>query len=421
VKRLYASITDTGNGAVYRHVGTTNECIDTFIVEELPPPDCEVFPTTAENLGSFPYHYGTQDEIDTEAFISALSILDGASYSPSYPNMWNKLDAPTQASILAYAEQCFCAGEGIDIIRLITGKPRFPDVDPIPWFYIPTAVTASPLTVRPNNPDGPPLPETCCPDGETPGIAAEIVAGELRLTRAERPEKDYIFRKDDTDESMQRTAGFPKWCCLPDPSVPGKFAMRYLDFPSWPRKDTHDPAPDVGGGKEPLAIIPVVTDIGCTTDGELKVYWANLVVHDGKVTDIQWDVQPPRSDPAGADYTVAPDDPETLAVNKDYQSQDVLVEGFAAPLPGPDGNCDQAAAVIGLAPCAPQCPPDGDICPPGGASNDITSNGATEDAAVLAAFAAADAAKGVCEEPTYLCGVEEQANGTFDATVKYCC
>jgi hypothetical protein len=420
VRRLYPSITETGQGAVYRHVGTTNLCIDSFIVEELPPPDCEVFPTTVENLGSFPYHYGTQDEIDDQAFISEFSILDGVSVDPAYPNMWNELDGPTQTSILLYAEQCFCDGEGIDIIRLITGKPRFPDVEPIPWFYIPTAVTASPLTVREDNPDGEPLPETCCADGEVPGIKAEIIAGELRLERSERPEKDYLYRKKDTHESLQRVGGFPKWCCLPDPNVAGKYVMHYMAFPSWPRQDTHDPDPDGAPGTEPLAIIPVVTDIGCTLEGELKTYWANLVVHDGKITDIQWDVQPPRVDPDAADYNVAPDDPETLAVNKDYQAADVLVDGFAAPLDGPDANCDLAAALVGELPCVPVCPDDVDICPPAGVSAEVVANGATEADAVDAAYAAAEVAM-PCDAPIFLCSVEEVPGGTFDATVKYCC
>jgi len=428
VRRLFASLDEVGEGAVYRHVGTTNECINSFVVDLLPPPDCEIFPGTAENIGSFPYHFGTQDEIDDVDFISDYSVLDGVSFDPDYPNMWDFLPPATMADILLVADNCFCLGDGIDIIRLVTGRPRFPQVDPIPWFYIPTAVAAAPFAVRENNPDGPPLPETCCPDGETPGIQAQVVNGVLQLERTERPERDYVMRKQDAHEQLQSIAGFPKWCCLPDPQDPAKYVMRYLHFPTWPRLDTHDPDPDGGGGKEPLAIVPVVVDIGCTDEGVLKIYWANLVYHDGVLSEVQWDVEAPRPGPAaGNDYNVAPDDPETLDLNKDYQAQDVLVDGFATPIAGDaqGGTCDLAAALLGEIPCDPACPDDGEICEIGANSTEETGQGATEEIAIDAAYAAAAASQvGNCASgsaPTYLCGVTDIGGGLFEATVKYCC
>ena len=111
MRRLFPSITETGQGAVYRHVGTTNLCINSFVVEELPPPDCEIFPTTSENIGSFPYNYGSQDEIDEQAFISDFSVLDGASYDPAYPNMWHELDGSTKTNILLYASSVSVTGK----------------------------------------------------------------------------------------------------------------------------------------------------------------------------------------------------------------------------------------------------------------------------------------------------------------------
>ena len=321
MKRLFGSVDEVGQGAVYRAIGFGNGCIGSFVVDTLPKPTCEIFPSTVNNLGSFPYHYGDRAQIDNADFIEQFSDLDNVAYDRDYPNMWDKLDPGLQSDILLYADQCFCKGEGIEVLQLVTGKPKFPGVDPIPWFYIPTAVSAPPFSVRPKNPDGEPLPATCCPDGEVETIDAEIVNGVLQLTRHARPEKDYVSRQADTHESFQRQAGYPRWCCLPDPNEPGKFTMRWLHFPRWPRKDTNDANPDGGGAKkEPLGIIPVVVDIGCTDAGELKIYWANLVFHDGMLTDVQWDTAPPRPGPAaGDDYTVPPDDPETLAVNQNYQ------------------------------------------------------------------------------------------------------
>jgi hypothetical protein len=429
VRRLFKSLTDTGQGAVYREVGGTNECVGTFVVAKLPPPDCEVYPTTAETTGSFPHSYGAQDEIDNVDFLSDFSILEGIEFDLDYPNMWEKIGPTSRENILSYAETCFCVGDGIALIQLVTGKPRFPNVDPIPWFYIPSSVAAAPFGVREANPDGKPLPETCCPDGETPGIRAEIVNGVLQLERTERPERDYYFRKQDSHESFQQKAGYPRWCCLPDPNEADKFVMRYLHFPLWPRIDTHDPGPDAGGLIEPLGIIPVVTDIGCTPEGVMKAYYANLIIHNGSITDVQWDVEPPRPGPlAGLDYNVAPDDPETLPVNKDYQDNDILVDGFDTPLqpgggpPGGEGNtCDLAAALLGIATCAGECPSDVDICPGGGTSAEIVGAGSSEEAALDDAYTLAAAAMGACTEPIYLCFVVELAAGTYEATVKYCC
>jgi hypothetical protein len=427
VRRLYGSPFNIGNGAVYRDVGNTNECYDSFILTPFEKPTCYVYPPSSEHLASFPYHFGEQSDIDTIPFNDNYSVLDGVSYDPDYPNLWNKLSTPEKEAILIYADQCFCQGDGIDMIRLITGRPRFPTIDPLPWFYIPTTVTPLPFSVREKNPDGPPLPNTCCPDGKENSIIAEVVNGELHLQRRERPEKDYTLRQVDRDESFQRQSGYPRWCCLPDPNEPGKYTMRYLEFPLWPRIDTHDAAPDTAGAKkEPLGLIPVVVDIGCTEAGTLKVYWANLVIHDGKLSDIQWDVLPPRPGPfAGNNYEVPPDDPEVLVINTDYQGNVVLVDGFAAPV-APDGKgntCDDAAAVLGLAPCNNICPPDVDICPPGGTSTEVTENGPTFEDAINNAFLTAELALALaaCDSPIHVCYVLELPNNTYDAKVKYCC
>jgi hypothetical protein len=379
-----------------------------------------------EYTGSFPYSYGPQSDIDNVEFIPEFSVLDGVVLDPDYPNFWNLLTFYLQELILAYAENCFCIGEGLNKLRLTTGRARFPTVSPIPWVYIPLANTPLSLTVRPKNPDGRPLPDTCCPDGELPGIDAAIVGGQLQLTRRDKPEKEYIIRKADSSEKFQLVSGYPRWCCLPHPNEPGKYVMRYLTFPVWPRVDTHNPTPDAGGGTEPVGVIPIVVDIGCTSTGELAIYWANLKIHDGKISDITWDTPPPRSGlEATWDYAVAPNNPESLALNTDYQGAALFTDGFAAPIAadGIGDTCDLAAAELALVPCAGVCPDDVDICPIGGVSVEVFMTMALEEQAIDAAYAVAQAAIDIigCTEPIYLCKVEELNNGDYKATVKYCC
>jgi len=108
-------------------------------------------------------------------------------------------------------------------------------------------------------------------------------------------------------------------------------------------------------------------------------------------------------------------------VNKDYQSQDVLIDGFATPI-APDaqgGTCDLAAALLGEVPCDPTCPTDEELG--GGTCTENTGQGASEDAAIDAAYAAAAGGAGACGAPIYLCGVEDIGGGNYEATVKYCC
>jgi hypothetical protein len=433
---------------VYREVGTTNDCIDSFVVDEFPPPTCEVYPSTSEHIGSLPDSLGTSAELDPVDWVNAWDdiYLGNFAFDPNYPNLWRRLTenpnpgAPPPApdatpELIAhrdflldeYATDCYCAGDGIDFIRLRTGTPKFPNVETLPFFWIPgaDALQAPIISVREQNPDGPPLTDTCCNNGEVPGINAEIIDGQLQLQRREKPEKTYKFNKHDQHEAFQNISGYPRWCCVEDPCVAGKYVMRYLHFPTWPRLDTHDPD-ECGGGKEPLAIIPVVTDVACTDSGELAVYYANLIIHDGDLTDVQWDVPPPRPGINNPPNHLAPDNPEILPVNKDYQDNDILVDGFAAPIaPDAEGNtCDDAQVLLGKMPCPVECPDDVDICPIGGMSTEITENAATAELAIDAAIAAALADQAInCanEVPVYICGIIQKPDGTYDATVKWCC
>ena len=448
MKRLFKTEEFAGQGGVYREVGTTNDCIDSFVVDELPPPDCEVYPSTAEHIGSLPDSFGSSADLDPVAWVEAWNdiYLGNFAFDPGYPNLWRRLTenpnpgAPPPAPLATpeliahrvflldeYATECYCAGDGIDFIRLRTGTPKFPNVETLPFFWIPGAEgnQAPILSVREQNPDGPPLTDTCCDNGEVPGISAEIIDGQLQMERREKPDPTYKYNKHDEHEAFQLISGYPKWCCVEDPCVPGKFVMRYLHFPLWPRKDDIDPL-ECGGGDEPLGYVPFVTDVVCTDSGELAVYYGALVVHDGKVSKVPWDTPPPRPGKTNPPNDQAPDDPLLLDINKDYQNNDVLTDGFAAPIAADAaGNtCDAAQALLGKVPCPLVCPDDADICPLGGTSTEITVNAATAEDAVNDAIADALADQAIncaSEVPVYICGIVELPDATFDATVKWCC
>jgi hypothetical protein len=448
VKRLFRTEVFAGQGGVYREVGTTNDCIDSFVVDTLEPPTCEIYPSTAEHIGSLPDTFGSSDELDPVPWVFAWNdiYLGNFAFSRTYPNLWRRLTenpnpgAPPPApaatpDLIAhrvflldeYATDCYCVGEGIDFLRLRIGTPQFPNVETLPFFWIPFPEGFEPpiLSVRESNPDGPPLTDTCCDNGEVPGIMAEIVDGELQLQRREKPEQEFKFNKYDQHEAFQMVSGYPRWCCVEDPCVPGKYVMRFLHFPTWPRLDTHDPL-ECGGGDEPLGYIPFVTDVVCTDAGELAVYYGGLAVHDGKISDVKWDTPPPRPGPNNPPNDQAPDNPEDLEINKDYQDNDVLTDGFAAPIAADAaGNtCDAAQALLGKVPCPLVCPDDADICPVGGMSTETTVNGPDAQTAINDAYDQAITDIGInCAAPVpiYICGIVQLDDGTYDATVKWCC
>jgi hypothetical protein len=356
MKRLFKTEEDAGQGGVYRNLDTDNSCINSGTVPTLPLPTCEIYPSTSERIGSLPDDYGTSAESDPVSWVSAWDdiYLGNFVLDPTYPNLWNRLTtnpnpgapfpAPDATAALMshrdyllseYGEDCFCEGDGISFIWLRLGAPKFPAVETLPFFWLPAVeeqeFVAPIQSVRPNNPDGPPV--SPCEDSEGPGINMVIEDGQLKVQY--NPKKDQVFkaRKQEEDTAHQMTAGYPIWCCKEDECNPGTFVMRQLNFPNWPQLDVRDPG-TCGEGEEPLGYIPFVTDVGCTSTGELAVYYGGLVIHNGRISDIKWDTAPPREDTEQAEIDEAPTNPEDLSVNTDYQGEELVSLGT----PG-DGEC----------------------------------------------------------------------------------
>jgi hypothetical protein len=362
--------------------------------------------------------------------------------------------------------------EGVERKTLAIGRPQFSRVTPVPFFAFPTVSTTS-INVREFNPDGPPLAGDCCPAAEDIGdhIIAEIVDNEIQLTRNKKltdfPE---LYRVDDTDPSFQVVAGYPQQCCMRDPCVEtasgssssgegggtgvDDFVLRNLHFPRWPGPNSGteyldakgDPSirevrnpyePAESGREEPLGVIPVVVDVQCHTDGKVYVYYANIVVHDGHIAGLQWDVMMPRPDSlalwAGNE---APEPPEDLVVNIDYQDREVFdsfepIADQSKPQPWCEDTCLQAAVQMGKEDeaCFPVCPAESLFCNEGEYQIISLGFGDAPQAAMDAAFAnadddtPADCKEGGADPDVYrVCYVKWNAEvGSYEAAVTFCC
>ena len=481
MKRIFTSFTEPGQGAVYRDLsacadaavlessssseeGACGACIGTDAVGVISPPGCSEFPVTDNDYGNLPTFYAGSIEIDTFGYDARWEDLDNPlapddlncpipAQNLDYVDLWTRIEEGSSSALEGLQDDvlqddCYCFGEGIEQPTLAIGRPQFPRVDPLPFFAFPN-VQASNLTVRELNPDGPGLEGDCCPtDQDLPEhIFAEIVGGEIRLTRHEKPPVPEVYRADDTDEGFQVVAGYPKKCCLLDDCAPSgeeRYVMRDLHFPRWPGpnsltqgRDIRNPYEEVEVDREePLGIIPVVVDLGCHTDGKLYVYYANLVIHDGHVAGLQWHVEPPRSEVVIRPMDEEPLAPETLDLNKDYQ--DVLVFDPFTPIvdqgedqPWCNETCNEAAVAMGKSDeaCAPACPAEALLCV--GAESQFISEdfGDTPDAAEFAAFLKAitvDAPANCADSDTvdayWLCyTVLDEATQTYKAAVTFCC
>jgi hypothetical protein len=472
MKRLHTELSMPGEGAVYRHLDTCasfypagstvdcGECIDTLPVAVISPPGCSSFPVTDNNYGALPTYFAGDVDIDSYGYDSRFEAVPFPFPSTSpicpvpeslmvYVDLWTLLGqgpAGLQADVLE--EGCFCMGEGIDRPTLTIGKPRFPEVEPLPYFVFPIYRSTT-ISARRFNPDGPPVEGDCCPTSEdTPEhIEAEIVDGELRLRRrAKTPTKD-IYRASDVDTSFQLRSGYPRKCCFKDDcGEDGQFVYKYLHFPQWPgpksltanfdatdvwiERDPRDPYDPVQSQRqEPLGLIPVVVDIQCDpVTGLLYVYHANIVVHDGGIAGLQWNTLPPRPT-SGWSASDPPTAPEDLEVNKDYQDRDVFSE--FEPLAGESGaawcaeTCKEAASEIGdeaLA-CSPDCPAEETLC--GEFARHVSTGfGASMEEATIAAFdqAVADTPSDCSPSDYYLCYSSwSPEDGQYKAAVAFCC
>jgi hypothetical protein len=418
MRRLYTSYSEPGQGAVYREIADCPDgaacgvCINDAPVGIISGIGCTPdFPVKDNEYGKLPTTFPADVEIDPEPFDVRLSLLDGISYDNGYPDMWGLLEPLPALQDTVLEEDCYCAGDGIDKPGLTTGRPAFPIVAPLNFFWFPALDIPDALTVREINPDTT-LPGDCCPTDLTDYIRAEIIGNEIQLEHVKKGDYEEIYRTGDTDVTFQARAGFPKWCCvenecktsagegLDDP----EHVLKWLHFPRWPSiaRDPYDETTP----EEPLGIVPVVVDIQCDpATGVLHVYHANLVVHDGILAAVQWDVEEPREIPGYGDPAVAPTNPLDIPINQDYQGSeiydDTVFKATEDPLLGEfcDENCAQAMANI-FRPeeaCEPGCPQDDVLCDPddflafsGTGFGDTPGEANTAAAAAMQAAADAD-------------------------------
>lgn len=424
MKRLFTSEVPV-DGGVYRPVGEVcaesesesefcKACLGRDTVGLITAPGCDrstwdpeqeawqhnPFPTRDNEYGALPTAFAGDTDIDTYGFDSRFEGISPHPTDPicpdpppvlAYPDLWSLLSPSHQVDVLE--GDCYCLGVGPERPLLSLGRPQFPTLPLVPFFTFPS-FNVSGMTVREVNVDGTSVKGDCCPDedDDVEYIHAEIVNGELRLTRHKKEDDGRrVYRADDTNTAFQVVAGFPKECCLLDDcggnsnsssgiEVGTEYVMRDLHFPRWPgpnsivenldkdgvpvvreARDPYGPG-DLSSLEEPLGIIPVVVDVQCGDDGCLYVHHANIIVHDGHIAGLQWDTQPPRAI-SGYDPKLPPTPPEDLPVNKDYQDSDVIVP-FTPLGELCDINCNTAAVLMGKGDqiCIPDHPSDEFLC-----------------------------------------------------------
>jgi hypothetical protein len=468
MKRIHTSYFGPGEGAVYRELagcseeGSSSElpcaaCIDNGPVGVISGPGCSSFPTTDNNYGALPTTFAGDVDIDTYGYDSRFEdiLLPYSSTSPvcplpkpllAYPDLWTQLEGVSGLQEDVLDASCYCPGSGIDRPTLSMGSPRFPRVSPLPFFAFPNVRTSS-LRTREINPDGPYIPGECCPgpSSEPDHIYAEIVDGELRLQRKKkRTDLEHMYRADDTHESFQLVAGFPRECCMLDPCSPSsnpEYVLRDMHFPRWPGPNSitsnydadyilsvREPRNPYGGTsaapEEPLGLYTRVIDVQCHTDGKMYIYYANDIIHDGHLAGVQWNTLPPRSTSVIRPANVAPIAPEDLDVNKDYQGRDIF-DNFDPIGEYCEQNCLEAAVAIGKGGegCVPSCPAEALLCADGEVKYEATGTGQTEsEAAIAALMEAALATPEACDPDYYPCYVYWDANlDLYKAAVAFCC
>jgi hypothetical protein len=133
MKRIFSDPTGTpGEGKTVRNLSGT--CLDTGTVATITQAGCSSFPITDNNYGSLPTASTIDSEVDNFGFDSNFSILDGGAQE-AYPDLWGRLDPGHQATVLV--DDCYCVGDGDDRSGLSIGRPRFPNIRTLPFFWVP--------------------------------------------------------------------------------------------------------------------------------------------------------------------------------------------------------------------------------------------------------------------------------------------
>jgi len=167
----------------------------------------------------------------------------------------------------------------------------------------------------------------------------------MALQMEKEPERRY--RSTYTDARALLQNGFPRDCCDTDECDPAKQIYKNIHMPRW-LSDLYDPY-DAGDPKEPVGPIPIVMDLHYDRQtGVMKMALSNIVVHDGVIHKVLWDL---NSRPGS--FEDAPEEPGVdLDYNKDYLEQDLIdIQQL--------GNiCADQCAELGIGNCAPACVAD---------------------------------------------------------------
>ena len=160
MKRIFETTGSPEQGAVYRDLATT-DCLSFDPLDPVTPPGCFSFITTDNTWGALPTRYAGNTDIDPFAYNNKFtSHLDIAPDS-AFTDLWGNYPANLQTDIRIIG--CYCPGEGVNRDVLTQGRPRFPAVDPLPFFWVPTpAAPTSPsgsTIIIPG--DVPSVEETC--------------------------------------------------------------------------------------------------------------------------------------------------------------------------------------------------------------------------------------------------------------------
>jgi len=161
-----------------------------------------------------------------------------------------------------------------------------------------------------------------------------------------------------------------------------------------------------------------VVDIQCDSDdGTLYVYYANIIVHDGHIAKVQWDVDQPRAVTNNEPYN-PPTDPEELPYNQDYQSAVLYSPGELSPVGDTcDDTCSTAMALVGT-PCTNICPDCADVHPDYEDDEELTADGATKKEAIEAVW---ESAVDLLPKPAVWCYAEQNTDtGVWTAHMMLC-
>jgi hypothetical protein len=410
MQRIFSSLEFPAEGGVYRDLNDpARTCFPDPVLIEISPPGCFDFPVVDNLFAALPNAFAADTEIDEFPYVDfaavTANILSG--FDSNFPNFWDSfLEEGFEAEV--YEISCYCPNVGITRASLTIGRPSFPGINPLQFFWFPPFVQFGDIAalqrgVEEKMGDKESNPFTCCPTDDTPieYLEGSIVDNTIRIQRIKQADPEYFFRSTDFHSDFTLAAGFPRWCCVSHDcdtgELSGKKVYRWLHFPRW-LEDIRDPYDSPA--KEPVGVIPFVADIKCDDDsGELFVYFGRLIFHWGILHDIKWD-QPA---PTPSTPSSPPDNPEDLTYNTDYDGSTLLSALIGNPqTPRCDDSCVVniekliAATQVPLdASCdTPACPST--FCESGWAEFEGTGTSSSRASAIAAAKSDAESAASNC-------------------------